>query len=71
MSTTIPLGKMTLRCKKCGGDQFIHPDAVNLQSEVSCRQCAWTGTVGQLADPQAVDEAKRLAAEAFRTATRK
>lgn len=61
------LGTMTLRCPKCGSDQFLYPENPNLDSQVTCRQC---GAVAAARDIINMDEATRTAADRVREALR-
>lgn len=64
-------GTFAIHCPQCGSDQFIHPEGANLESEITCASCGLKAIARDLATPQGMEHAKRLALEALRTSLRK
>jgi hypothetical protein len=57
-----------LLCPQCGGNQFIHPDNPDLESQITCAVCGHTTKASVLAMHARDQKAKELAVEAARAA---
>ena len=61
--------KVTLKCKKCGSDQFEAPVRPNDNSKVTCRKCGAVETYGNIikaVGDQAVKDIKRKLGKIFK-----
>lgn len=58
----------TLLCPKCGSDQFINPENINLESQATCGACGHTTPASELIATARDKKAQELAIEAARAA---
>lgn len=54
--------KLTLKCSKCGSDQFEMPDRPRLSDKVTCARCGASTRYGDL-KKQAGSQAEKLIAD--------
>lgn len=66
---TPALGPLTMRCPKCGAQEFSHPDQPGVNSELTCKACGKRTKLSALVQGNVTREVRRLA-DASRPAIR-
>ena len=55
------VGKLTMRCPKCGGQEFTPPARPGVNSELTCKTCRARTKLSVLVEGNVAKEAQRLA----------